>query len=102
MDSLVILLGWPSVAASLVLLAIGLAKTRWQYVAIATIMALPFLLYLAATPRFSVIAPMVAVCCLASVLAAWRKRPTLAAALFLPFLLFASFVAFLVMRQPAN
>ena len=99
MDSLIILLGWPAVAASVVLLAVGIAKTRWQYFALATVTALPFLLYLAATPRFSFIASAAGVCCLAATFSASKRRTTLAAVLFLPFLLLASFLAIIVMRD---
>jgi hypothetical protein len=53
-----VLLGWPAVCLSLGLAAVGIVGARWRLVALAGIAAMPFALYLSATPRFRLAAPL--------------------------------------------
>lgn len=53
-----VLLGWPAACLSLVLAIVGIAAARWRLVALAGIAAAPFALYLSATPRFRMAAPV--------------------------------------------
>lgn len=90
------LFGWPAVAASLLLSAVGIALRRVVVVLLGAALALPFLLYLAGTPRFALSAPAVALLYLATVVAVARLRRWVAWLLWVVFLIFAAAVAALV------
>lgn len=93
------LLGWPAVAASILLSAVGIAFRRALVVLVGAALALPFLLYLAGTPRFALSAPVVAVLYLATVAAVVRLRRWVAWLLWVAFLAFAGFVAVIAVAQ---
>jgi hypothetical protein len=90
------LLGWPAVAASILISAVGIAIRRALVVLIGAALALPFLLYLAGTSRFALSAPVVAVLYLATVVAVTKLRRWVAWLLWVAFLAFAGLVAVLV------
>jgi hypothetical protein len=98
---LTVLIGWPAVIVSLVLAALGVHRRQWQFLAAAAIFALPILLYLSGTPRFSLAAVAVGLSSLASVVAAYFGHRRLSAILFLPFLALAVFLAAIVANQHA-
>lgn len=88
--------GWPMVVVTVALGIIGLWMNRTSLLVLSAILALPFLSYLAATPRFALAAPVVALLCWSSVLMLWRGHVASAVALFIPFLWLVAFVACLV------
>ena len=47
-----ILFGWPAILAAFALSVAGVMRRRYKWLAIATILAVPFSFYLAGTPRF--------------------------------------------------
>ena len=55
MDSIAILLGWPSLIAALILAAIGSIYRSPVWLIVATALTLPMSLYLAATPAMPII-----------------------------------------------
>ena len=90
------LFGWPAVAASVLLSAVGIILRRTLVVFIGAALALAFLLHLAGTPRYALTAPVVAVLYLATVYAVARLRRWVAWLLWMVFLLFCAWIALAV------
>jgi hypothetical protein len=93
------LFGWPAVVLSLGLTLTGIAAGRWRPVFAGALVAGPFLLYLFGTPRIGWVSPVVGALYLGSAQAVARARLGLALALVMPFVILASFVAWLVLTQ---
>ena len=97
MTALVLMLGWPAVIGSLTLAVIAIRRNQWVLMLIGSLLTLPFLLYLAMTPRFPVIAPCIALLYLAGAFALRYQHRFLAVALLAPYmglvLLVATYVA---------
>jgi len=90
------LFGWPAVAASVLLSAVGIVLRRTLVVFVGAALALPFLLYLAGTPQYALTAPTVAVLYLATVYAVAKLRRWVAWLLWLVFLAFCAWIAVVV------
>jgi hypothetical protein len=99
MPLVAIVFGWPAVIASVLITAGGLALSRWRIVLIGACVGTPFLFYLALTPRFGVIAPLVGVAYFAAVRAVARGHRMAGVTLVTPFAVLAAFVAALVLQQ---
>lgn len=92
-----VVIGWPGVIASSMLAIVGIRKARAALVAAGAALGTPFLLYMSGMPDLRTTAPVVLVLYWASALAVFAEKRLLAAALFVPFLLVAAYVALLVM-----
>ena len=100
MKAILLILIWPGGAIGcLALSLLGHLKRRANLAALGSVLGFPFLLYLAATPRFGLWAWAVIVTNLASVVALGTGRPRLALVLFSPFPVFlAIFASFVLTR----
>ena len=94
-----VLSGWPAVVLSLGLTLTGIAAGRWRTVIAGALVAGPFLLYLFGSPRIGWLSLVVGALYLGSAQAVASSRPALALAMATPFVLLASFVAWLVLNQ---
>jgi hypothetical protein len=95
----IVVFGWPAVVASVVLTSCGIALRRPALALAGAIVAVPFMLYLFASPGARWIAPPVALAHFATPFALRRSGRGLAALLLLPFVLLAAYIATLVVRQ---
>ncbi len=86
------LMGWPAVVASVIVLAGGLLRKRPALVALGAMLSLPFFLYVAGTPRFGVLAIIPVVLEFVAAWVLWRKRPLLAGTLCAPAVAFAVYI----------
>lgn len=93
-----IVFGWPAVLTSIAVTILGLTAKRAALVVAGAVIALPFMFYLFASPRFTWIAVPVAVMHFASAYALHRGRVLLAWGGFLPFVITAGLVARLLTR----
>jgi hypothetical protein len=93
------LFGWPAVVLSLALTLTGVAGGRWRVALAGTLIGIPFLLYLFGSPRIGWRSVVVGVLYLGSAQAVARSRLALAFAMVMPFVLLASFIAWLVLNQ---
>ena len=99
MPIVAVIFGWPAVIASVLLVLTSIARGRWQWALAGAAIGSPFLLYLALTPRLAPIAPIVGLSYFAAAYALARGDRAVAAALTIPFLALAAFVASQVLRQ---
>jgi len=81
-----IIVGWPAIVASLVLLGLGIASQRQLITLVGAVVALPFLLYLFGTPRFPYWAPVLILLNFAAAASVGRGYRWLPALLAVPFL----------------
>jgi hypothetical protein len=102
MPLVAVIFGWPAVIVSVLLTLAGIAATRWSLVLAGAVLGTPFLLYLFLTPRFRLVALLVAVLYFASAGAVAHRSRAIALALTAPFVVLAAFVAWLVMNQRAG
>jgi hypothetical protein len=93
------LFGWPAVVLSLALTLTGIAAGRWRVALAGTLMGSPFLLYLFGSPRIGWLSLVVGALYLGSAQAVARSQRALALAMATPFVLLASFIAWLVLNQ---
>jgi hypothetical protein len=94
-----VLFGWPAVVLSLALTLTGIAAGRWRAAFAGTLMGGPFLLYLSGSPRIGWLSLVVGALYLGSAQAVASAQRALALAMATPFVLLASFVAWLVLNQ---
>ena len=94
-----LLFGWPAVVLSVALTSTGIALGRWRVALAGTLRGSPFLLYLFGTPRIGWLSLVVGALYLGSAQAVARSQRALALAMATPFLLLASFIAWLVLDQ---
>jgi hypothetical protein len=99
MSWFVIALGWPAVIVSFLLTLLAIARSSSKFAVTGALFALPFMLYLFATPRFRLVALAAFGSHLAAAYALRRRSRTVAFMLFLPFVCLAAFVAALVVNQ---
>jgi hypothetical protein len=95
----IIFIGWPAIIASLALLGYGIVTQGWKTTLAGSLIALPFLLYLFATPRFRYLAPVLILLNFAAVLAVSRGHRWLPAALVVPFFGTTAWLAYAVSSQ---
>jgi hypothetical protein len=91
-----ILMGWPAIAASILIVALGLLSKRPWVVIAGALLGVPFFFYLAATPRFRGAALVPVVLQAIAGVSFVRRKPAVAAALCAPAVLFASYVLVVV------
>lgn len=94
-----LLFGWPAVVLSVALTSTGIAVGRWRVALAGTLIGSPFLLYLLGSPRIGWLSLVVGALYLGSAQAVARSQRALALAMATPFLLLASFIAWLVLDQ---
>ena len=94
-----LLFGWPAVVLSVALTSTGIAVGRWRVALAGTLIGSPFLLYLFGSPRIGWLSLVVGALYLGSAQAVARSQRALALAMATPFLLLASFIAWLVLDQ---
>lgn len=94
-----IVMGWPAIVASLVLLGLGIATRRRLITLVGALVALPFLLYLFGTPRFQYWAPVLALLNFAAAASVGRGYRWLPAGLVVPFLGTVVWLAHAVLSQ---
>ena len=94
-----LLFGWPAVVLSVALTSTGIALGRWRVALAGTLLGSPFLLYLLGSPRIGWLSLVVGALYLGSAQAVARSQRALALAMATPFLLLASFIAWLVLDQ---
>jgi hypothetical protein len=94
-----VLFGWPAVVLSLALALTGIAVGRWRAVLAGALMGSPFLLYLFGSPRIGWLSLVAGALYLGSAQAVASSQRALALAMATPFVLLASFVAWLALNQ---
>ena len=94
-----VLFGWPAVVLSLALTLTGIAVGRWRVALVGTLIGSPFLLYLFGSPRIGWLSLLVGGLYLGSAQAVARSHRALAFAMATPFVVLASFIAWLVLSQ---
>jgi hypothetical protein len=94
-----VMLGWPAVLMSIVLVFFGIARRRVRVAVVGGVVALLFLLYLFASPRVGWLSLVVGAVCLGSSLAVARSHRGLAVAMAMPFAALAGFVGWIVLNQ---
>lgn len=94
-----VLFGWPAVVLSLALTLAGIAVGRWRVALAGTLIGSPFLLYVFGSPRIGWLSLVVGALYLGSAQAVARSQRALALAMATPFVLLASFIAWLVLNQ---
>jgi len=94
-----VVFGWPFVGVSMLGFALGLATRRPWLMALGAVLAVPFCLYLSATPRFGAFGLMALFLNAGAAWASARGRSLLALILLVPFVGLAAFVAWLVFTQ---
>jgi len=94
-----LLFGWPAVVLSVALTSTGIALGRWRVALAGTLLGSPFLVYLLGSPRIGWLSLVVGALYLGSAQAVARSQRALALAMATPFLLLASFIAWLVLDQ---
>jgi hypothetical protein len=97
-----IIFGWPAVVGSILVTSLALARGSSKLALAGVLSALPFMLYMSGTPRFSIVALPIVASHMAAAFALHRHNRSLALILFLPFVGFALFVARLVLKQWAG
>lgn len=95
----IIFIGWPAIIISWLLMGFGIATRRPGPILAGSLLALPFLLYLFATPRFRYLAPVLILLNFAAVLAVSRGHRWLPAALVAPFFAVTAWLAIAVLSQ---
>lgn len=94
-----IVVSWPAVIASLALLGYGIVTQGWKTTLAGSLIALPFLLYLFATPRFGYWAPVIVLLNFAAVYAVARGHRWLPAGLVAPFFGVVAWLVLAVLSQ---
>ena len=97
----IILAGWPLVTLAAILIIGGLIRRRPQWIWIASALALPASLYLAATPYFGYIGLALPVSLVLSGFALRHGSQFVASLLALPYLLVMMWLAALVLGESA-
>ena len=91
-----VFVGWPAALGSAALSFVGITSRKPRLVFAGVILGTPFLLYLAATPRFQIVAPVTLLLYLTSAILLKRKGNRVLAGLFAaPFALLLVWVAWL-------
>ena len=85
--------------ASVVFSGVGVLRGRPPLAVIGVVLSVPFLFYLALTPRFEFAAPLVAVFYILAPVALTKGSRLGAAILATPFLVLAAYLAYLVITQ---
>ena len=88
-----IVLGWPAVIASIILVLAGIVRRRSRIVLVGVFLGCPFLLYLFGTPRFGWLALIVEMLYFGSWWAVDHSRRVFALAMATPFICLVGFVA---------
>ena len=96
---LVLIFGWPAVLLALVLSAAGILRRKPKWLAVGSVIVIPFFAYLAATPRFRWIALASPLLLLGASIAVHRSRFGLAWALFVPFAGIVAWLAVVVLSE---
>lgn len=99
MPVVAILFGWPAAIVSVLFGVLGVLTRQWPLLFLGLIAGAPFLFYLSLNPGTGWAAFAVAMSYLAAVIASYRRRTWLAAALFAPMILFTSYIGTVVSRQ---
>ena len=100
MPVVAILFGWPAIVASVVLVMTGISLSRWPLTLAGAAVAMPFLLYVWASPRFgATTAVPVALLYFGAAWAVARGRTGMAFAFSAPFLALVTLMARLVLGQ---
>ena len=94
-----VLFGWPAVVLSLALTLTGIAVGCWRVALAGTLIGSPFLFYLFGSPRIGWLSLVIGALYLGSAQAVARSQRAMAFAMATPFLLLASFIAWLVLNQ---
>lgn len=94
-----VLLMWPAVLVSFVLLAMGLISKRPYLLGAGALLGIPFFAYLALTPRFRGVGFLPVVLHLIAAVSLAKGRPTVAAVLCVPGVLLAGLLLGLVLLQ---
>ena len=94
-----VLLGWPAVIVSILLVAVGIVRGQAQVALPGAILGCPFLLYLFASPRVGWVSLLAGVLYLGSSRAVAQSRRGLAIAMATPFVVLIGFVAWAVTNQ---
>jgi hypothetical protein len=93
---LALVIGWPAVLAALITSAVAIVARRPALLFVGFLLAAPLLLYLTATPRFQVTAPVAGVLFAGAPVALRRDKVHLSIALVAPFALLVAWVATMV------
>lgn len=92
--------GWPAAIGSGALSFIGITSAKPRLALAGVLLGTPFLVYLAATPRFQIIAPITLLLYVASaILLKKTEKRVVAGLLAAPFAVLLVWVAWLVARQ---
>ena len=95
----VLIFGWPALLLALALSVAGILRRRPAWLAVGSVIAIPFFSYLAATPRFRWIALAFPLLLLGASIAVHRGRFGLAWALFVPFAGIVAWLAVVVLSE---
>jgi hypothetical protein len=99
MPIIAIILGWPAVISSIILVLAGIVRGRSRIALVGVFLGCPFLLYLSGSPRLGWLALIVGVFYFGSWWAVNQSRRGFALAMATPFICLAGFVASLVLSQ---
>ncbi len=94
-----VVFGWPAILLALVLSVAGIAKRMPLLLAAAAVIAAPFSLYLAGSPRIGWIGLGIPLLLAAAGVAVHYRRPQIAWPLLVPVVALIGWVASLVIRQ---
>jgi hypothetical protein len=94
-----VMLGWPAVLASIALVFVGIARRRVRVAVVGSVLGVPFLMYLFASPRIGWLSLVVGAVYLGSSWALARSRRGLAITMATPFTALAIFVGWMVLNQ---
>jgi hypothetical protein len=96
---LIILVGWPAIAVTVILASIGLLRNNYRFLVAAAILALPFSWYLSGFPLVRSPVFLLPLFLLGSAYANYRDREMLAWILAIPFFLAILLLLFAIMAQ---
>ena len=95
----VLIFGWPALLLALMLSIVGLLRRKSVWLAVGSAIVFPVFIYLAGTPRFRWIAPVVLLLLVGASIAVRRSHLWLAWSLFVPFAGFVGWLAVIVMSE---
>jgi hypothetical protein len=96
MPAVAIVFGWPAIAVSIVLAALGIVAGRARLVLAGAVVACPFLVYLFLTPRLRWFAAPAALLFFLASGAVEQRRRRMALLLIAPYVALVGFVLYLV------
>lgn len=94
-----VLFGWPFILLAVLALVAGILWKKAAWVVMGAVLSLPFSLYLAASPRFRLVALFLPLLHVAAAFAVRRDRRWLAGLLILPFLAVVAWIGSTVLNQ---